>query len=126
MPNTMAMFTRTLETVGKNTTTGVGIPLTNPSRTGRAQRIISNEREVNPTSNEHHLNKDHRKRAARIALVKAAVTIDPVKLALSVPVAATTDPVVVVGVEPVIWIAGPRNSGVAIFRTRVSKTSKGV
>src|SRR5262249_58886714 len=104
MPNTMAMFTRTLETVGKNTTTGIGIPLTNPSRTGRAPRIISNEREVNPTSNEHHLNRDHRKGAARIALVKAAVTIDPVKLALSVPVAGTTHPMGVGGGGPVLFI----------------------
>ena len=45
------------------------------------------------------------------------------KLALSVPVAATTDPVVVVRVGPVIWIARLRTDRVAIFRTSVSKTS---
>ena len=53
--------------------------------------------------------------------MKAAVTIDPVKLALSVPVAAITDPVAEVGLRT--WIARLRTDRVAIFRASVSKTS---
>jgi hypothetical protein len=51
--------------------------------------------------------------------VKAAVTIDPVKLALSVPVAAITDPVV--KVDPAIWTAKLRTDHVAIFPVNGSK-----
>jgi hypothetical protein len=53
--------------------------------------------------------------------VKAAVTIDPVKPALSVPVAVSTD--LVMKVEPVIWIARLRTGRVAIFPASASKTS---
>lgn len=66
-------------------------------------------------SNEHHL-----KEVATIDLPKAAVPIDPVKLALSVPVAATTGPVVKVGL--VIWIGRLRTGRVAISPASVSKT----
>ena len=52
------------------------------------------------------------KRAAPIALLKAA---------LSVPVAAITDPVAEVGLRT--WIARLRTDRVAIFRASVSKTS---
>ena len=52
------------------------------------------------------------KRAAPIALLKAA---------LSVPVAAITDPVAEVGLRT--WIARLRTGRVAIFRASVSKTS---
>ena len=51
--------------------------------------------------------------------MKAAVTIDPVKLALSVPVAAITDPVV--KVDPAIWTAKLRTDHVAIFPVNGSK-----
>ena len=55
------------------------------------------------------------KRAAPIALLKAA---------LSVPVAAITDPVAEVGLRT--WIARLRTDRVAIFRASVSKTSNAV
>ena len=61
------------------------------------------------------------KTVATIDLVKAALTFNPVRLALSIPVAGTTDPVVKVG--PVIWIARLRTGRVAIFPASVSKTS---
>ena len=114
MPNTMAMFTRTLGTVGISTTTAVGTRLTSPSRTGKAQRIISSGREANPISNEHHL-----KAVPPIDPVQAAVTIDPVKPVLSVPVAVSTDLAVEVG--RAIWIAKLRTDHVAIFRASGSK-----
>ena len=53
--------------------------------------------------------------------MQAAVTIDPVKPALSVPVAASTDLVVKVG--PVIWIGRLKTGRVAIFPASASKTS---
>jgi len=53
--------------------------------------------------------------------VKAAVTIDPVKLALSVPVAASTDLAAEVGLRT--WIARLRTDRVAIFPVSVSKIS---
>ena len=56
-----------------------------------------------------------------IDLVKAAVTIDPVKPALSVPVAVSTDLEVKVG--PVIWIGRLKTGRVAIFPASASKTS---
>jgi hypothetical protein len=117
MPNTMAMFTRTLETVGRSTTTAVGIPLINPSRTGRAQKITSNGKEANLISSDH-LNRDHRKRAARIALLKAA---------LIVPVAALIGPAAV-AVEAVraIWTGRLRTDRVAIFQVNGSKISNAV
>jgi len=114
MPNTMAMSIRILATVGRSTTTVVGIPLINPNRTGRAQRIISNGKEANLISSDH-LNRDHRKRAARIALLKAA---------LIVPVAATTE--LAVEVVPAIWIARLRIDRVAIFQVNGSKISNAV
>jgi len=52
--------------------------------------------------------------------VKAAVTIDPVKLTLSVPVAAIIDPVV--KVDPAIWTTRLRTDRVAIFPVSVSRT----
>jgi len=52
--------------------------------------------------------------------VKAAVTIDPVKLALSVPVAASTDLAAEVGLRT--WIARLRTDRVAIFPVSVSRT----
>ena len=52
--------------------------------------------------------------------MKAAVTIDPVKLALSVPVAASTDLAAEVGLRT--WIARLRTDRVAIFRASVSRT----
>ena len=111
MPNMMAMFIRTLATVGRSTTTAVGIRSINPSRTGRARKITSNGKEANLISSDH-LNRDHRKRAAPIALLK---------LALIVPVAALTD--LAVEVVPTIWTGKLRTDRVAIFPTSVSKTS---
>ena len=118
MPNTMAMFTRILGTVGTSTITAVGIPLINPNRTGRAQKIISNAKEANLISSDH-LNRNHRKQAARIALLKAA---------LIVPVAATTELAVALAVEvvPAIWIARLRIDRVAIFQVNGSKISNAV
>ena len=110
MPNTMAMSIRTLATVGISTITAVGIPLINPNRTGRAQRIISKRPEANPISNEHHP-----KRAAPIVLLKAA---------LIVPVAASTDLAVAVEAVPTIWIVRLRIDRVAIFRVSVSRVFK--
>lgn len=55
--------------------------------------------------------------------MKAAVTIDPAKLALSVPVAATTDPTL--EVDPRTWIAKLRTDRAVIFRASASKTSSG-
>ena len=52
--------------------------------------------------------------------MKAAVTIDPVKLALSVPVAASTDLAAEVGLRT--WIARLRTDRVAIFPVSVSRT----
>jgi hypothetical protein len=115
MPNTMAMFIRILGTVGRSTTTAAGTRRTNPNRTGRARKIISNEREANRISNERHL-----KQVRPIDLAKAAATTDPAKLARSGPVAASIDPVVKVGL--VIWIAKLRTDRVATFRASVSKT----
>jgi hypothetical protein len=80
------------------------------------QRTTSNEREANRISNEHHP-----KTVVTIGLVKAAVTIDPVKVAPSIPVADTTDLVVKVG--PVIWIARLRTGRAAIFPASASKIS---
>ena len=53
--------------------------------------------------------------------MKAAVTIDPVKVAPSIPVVDTTDLVVKVG--PVIWIARRRTGRAAIFPASASKIS---
>jgi len=114
MPNTMAMSIRTLATVGISTITAVGIPLINPNRTGRAQKIISKRPEANLISSDH-LNRDHRKRAARTVLPKAA---------LIVPVAASTDLAVAVEAVPAIWIVRLRTDHAAIFRVSVSRVFK--
>lgn len=53
--------------------------------------------------------------------MKAAVTIDPVKAVLNVPVVAITDPAVKAG--PAIWIAKLRTGHAVIFQASVSKTS---
>jgi hypothetical protein len=110
----MAMFIRIPGTVGRSTTTAVGTRRTKPSRIGRARKIISNEKEANRISSDR-LNRDRRKRAARIARLKAA---------LIVPVAALTD-LVAVAVEaaPAIWTARLKTDRVAIFRTSASKIS---
>jgi hypothetical protein len=113
MQSTMAMFTRTLAMVGRSTITAAGIRRTNLSPTGKARKIINNGREANPISNEHHL-----KAVPPLDLVKAAVTIDPLKPALSVPVAVSTDPA---AVNPVIWTARLRTGHEAIFRVSVSR-----
>ena len=111
----MATFTRILETVGRNTITAVGTRRTNPSRTGRAQKVISNAREPNRINNGHHL-----QGAAPIDLLKAAATIDRLKAAPNARLAAWTDLVVEVG--PAIWIARRRIGHVAIFQASASRT----
>lgn len=80
------------------------------------RKIISNEPEANRISNGHH-----QKITALTDLLKAAVTITPVKPALSVPAAATTDQVAEVALRT--WIARLRTVRVAIFLISASKTS---
>jgi hypothetical protein len=109
-----ATFTRTRGTVGKSTTTGVGIRQTNPSRTGKAQRIINNEREANLINNGHPK--------------RATITI-PMRIPLLVPV-AMIDPVEAAPRDQIstlkgkTWIARLRTDRVAIFQASASKAFK--